>query len=573
MQFIHTRVTDLRDSVDRLIVVMGRRFLLLIALVSHVIKGFLCGGGQEGLIGTPLLFMLRSYGTMDASRIQVLRTIAVSSWSLKPLFGMLSDAVPLGGYHKRPYMALSTVLSLGACLALSLLSPLPPALVTLLVFLVMGQAALSDLLVEAKYAQKVQFAVEAGPDLATFIHTGSSVAQFASILVTGLLLSYAPLQYLYLAPVPVLLLMLWPLYEGGAWLDDAEYRTVDASGGVVAQTSLATTRDDRLLSLCGPLCWYYRSTEDARRIPSIGLDTQKVRDHWRFFALGSIIVACSLATSAIGMAGLSTAWLFGLSLACAGVLIGSLFLLLEDRRVAMIQTYMILCEICNLSTGVADFFFFTDTPEQYPEGPHFSTFFYVTVMGGVGTLLYLLGSVTYYFFMRDWKFRSVLYLSGGMQFSLSWLTIVLVKRWNVAIGLPDWFFVLGGEALQMVAAAWASMPVSLMIMQLCTPGIEATCYALLAGSVNMGRALSRYMGAFALDQFGVKPIGAPGESAQFENYWKVILIGIFMPLIPLMLVHWLIPDGQQTARLVEMAAVATSEEEEEEEEEMKKELY
>lgn len=572
---LQTRVDELRASIDNLVRVMGRRFLLFICLVSHVTKGFLCGGGQEGLIGTPLQFMMRSYGTLSASRIQVLRTIAVSAWALKPLFGMLSDVVPLAGYHKRPYIAAATLLSMVACLALALLSPLSPSAVTILVFVVFAQVAVTDLLTEAKYAQKLYGGESAGPDLATFIHTGSSLAQLASIFVCGLLISYVPLHYLYLAPLPVLALTLWPIYQGGEWLDDTEYssasnggalsrtaieyRTLDASGAEVESPPVA---DDRLCNLCGPLLWYYRSERDARRVPVVGLDTQKVRTNWRLFALGCIIVACSLVTSCIGLAGLSTAWLFGISMACVVVLIAALFLLMEDKRIAMIQTYSILCEVCNLSTGSAEFFFFTDTPAQYPEGPHFSAFFYVTVMGGVGTLLYFVGSITYYLFMRKWRFRSVLYFSGALQFVLSWLTIIMVKRWNIAVGLPDWLFVLGSEALQTVTASWASMPISLMILQLCVPGIEATCYALLAGSINMGRALSRYSGAFALDMFGVNPIGAVGESAQFENFWKVVVISIFMSLIPLALVPFFIPDGKQTDRLLKEEAEATDDDDE-----------
>jgi hypothetical protein len=252
----------------------------------------------------------------------------------------------------------------------------------------------------------------------------------------------------------------------------------------------------------------------------------------------------------MGLTGLPIAWLFALSLLSAGAVIAALFLLLEDRRVALIQTYVLLQSVCNISTSSADFFFFTDTAAQYPEGPHFSTFFYVTVMGIVATLLYLAGVLLYKRFMEEWRFRTVLRLSNALLILFGSLNVVLVLRWNVAAGLPDWLFVLGAEGLQMVTSAWASMPVSLLMIQLCGPGIEATTYALMAGCANLGRALAQYIGAFLLEVLGVRPTGAVGESAQFANLWQASLIALLLPLIPLLLIQWLIPDGYQTSKLL-----------------------
>ena len=158
---------------------------------------------------------------------------------------------------------------------------------------------------------------------------------------------------------------------------------------------------------------------------------------------------------------------------------------------AMIQTYVILQAACGVSTGAADFFFYTDTAAQYPEGPHFSTFFYVTVMGLVATALHLVGVQFYYVFMSHWRFRTVLYVSNTMLMLFSLPMIVLVKRWNVALGLPDWLFVLGTEALQVVTSAWSDMPIGLVMFQLSPAGVEATAFAMLAGRLKVRTSSSR----------------------------------------------------------------------------------
>lgn len=537
-----------RERVDALVRVMGRRFLAQTALITHLCKGFVFGGGQEGLVGTPLQFLLRGYGTLDASRIQVLRTIAVSPWALKPLFGMLSDTLVLGGYNKLPLVLCSTGAAVVACLVLALLGPLTPTVVTLLLLVLFTQVAVADLLIEAKYTQKMVGHDAVGPTLTSFNSLGLAAGQFFSILLCGLLLSYVQhLPYLYLLPVPIFVGLLWPTYEN--WMDDEEYvaptagrsaPTMDASGALVA----APPARNRLLGLCGPALWY--ETRAGAQVPVCGLDTEKVAQHWRVFLLCCVICAVSLLTSLIGLLGWPTVWLFVASLLSACAMVGAMFALLDDRRVALIQTYVVLASVCQVSTGSADFFFYTDSVAQYAAGPHFSTFFYVTVMGVVGTALHICGGLIYYFCMTHWRFHTILRFANLVLIVLSVPQIFLVLRWNLALGVPDWLFVLGLEAAQTVTSAWAGMPITLMVLHLCPPGIEATSFALLAGSANTGRALSQYTGAYLLEAFAVAPRGAVGEDAQFANLWKVYLIGVFLPVIPLLLIPALIPDRRQT---------------------------
>ena len=42
----------------------------------------------------------------------------VSRWSIKPLYGLLSDFVPICGYHRLIYLLITTMINLGAWIAL-----------------------------------------------------------------------------------------------------------------------------------------------------------------------------------------------------------------------------------------------------------------------------------------------------------------------------------------------------------------------------------------------------------------------------------------------------------------------
>lgn len=531
--------TDVKQRFIELFRVLPLRFIMMIIFVEHLFQGFLFGGGGGGLIGVPIMYLLRSYGTLTASRIQILKTIAVSPWALKPLFGMISDTLYLGGYNRLPYIFITIVASAMACLAIVMTWPVSPVVATLLFFLLFLQIAVSDLLIEARYTELVAQYVEIGPDLMSFIHIGGTLAQILSIITTGILITYVPYQYIYLIPLPCLIFLLYPVYQN--WMDDKPYEERVAAPPL---TNLLYSR-----------AWYHVLMKKHRRVmPVVGFDRVKLTENWRIFSLGLIIATISMATSVIGLFDISSLYLFIMSLVGAPLMIGAFFLLI-DHRIAKIQAFVIIQNMFSLSLDSATFFFYTDDAVQYPEGPHFSNFFFITVMGLISTLLALVGLVTYNVFMTRWSYRKILLLTNLMFIIVSLPNIFFFLRWNQYVGIPDAWFVIGCEALQVITGVWSSFPLSIIMLQLCPEGMEATVYALLAGCSNLGSSLSQYQGAFVLDVLGIKPIGAPGESRQFDNLWIAILISILLPVIPIIFIFILIPDALQTDRLLD-AAVA-----------------
>ena len=208
-----------------------------------------------------------------------------------------------------------------------------------------------------------------------------------------------------------------------------------------------------------------------------------------------------------------------------------------------------------ISTESASFFFYTDDEQQYPEGPHFSVYFYVTVMGIVACFMAIAGTLFYNRWLSTWRWRSVFIFTNLFAMLGNLTSIVFYKRWNLLLGIPDQLFVLGTESIQVILFEWTLVPIKIMMFQLCPPGLEATMFALLAGSSNLGAGLSQYQGAFVLDMLNVTPSGAAGESAKFEWLWLAALIHAVGPIIPLMLVFVLIPDRPQTECLLEVTAM------------------
>lgn len=588
----HYRLSRTRFS--QLIMVLGRRFLAMLIMVEWVLQAGVAGGGASGLIGAPIILMLSEYG-LTPSRMQILEAIVVSAWCLKPISALFMEAIYIGGYNKIPYIMITSLGAFMACVLIASFYPFAsPLTLVALLFPLFLQIATADLLIESKYVQKLRRYPDLRPKLVAFVQTGQGVIQLLAIGLLGLLLYVAlPLQYLYLLPAPIFLLILYPAYEN--WIEDTErqpqarheLRVVTASGGSTLVHNCATNErttyqyelsPDELQASRGPLenmlgclCVYrnksagdggeYVITPDevadpstqqwgeAERMPVFGFDRAKITRNWRMFLLSFYIGVLAVLANVLGVLGCSSTVLFTFSLLGALSMIVAFFMLM-DADLARVMTYVILQNMFSVSLRAATYRFYTDDAHAYPEGPHFSREFYITVMGAVGIALGIGGTILYDSFMAHWRYRTIFWVTGLVYIFVSLSNFVLFKRLNVGY-IPDTVFVLGSEVVQVVVGTWNNMPYSIMVLGLCKPGLETLSYAIYAGVLNLGSAFSAFQGAFLLDAMHINPTGnSSGESAQFDNLWIASLIATGIQIVPIVVTNVLIPDSRQTDDLL-----------------------
>jgi hypothetical protein len=152
--------------------------------------------------------------------------------------------------------------------------------------------------------------------------------------------------------------------------------------------------------------------------------------------------------------------------------------------------------------------------------------------------------------MSHWNYRTVLVSTNVVLILVSLPNVALFLHWNRMWGIPDWLFLLGTEAMQVVIGTWCSMPLGLIMNQLCPKDTAATSYALLAGSSNLANGLSQIMGAYLLHLLAINPTGAPSESHQFDNLWIAGLISVVLPILPIVLIFCLIPNISQKENIL-----------------------
>jgi MFS family permease len=112
---------------------------------------------SQGLAGTliqhPLAYHLKSNGMAAIHVAQALAFIAIP-WIVKPLYGLISDSIPLFGYRRKSYLVLVTSLSIAGYLTITGLE-VPDIILSVLFVTTLGIAAM-DVLVDALMVEEGQ---------------------------------------------------------------------------------------------------------------------------------------------------------------------------------------------------------------------------------------------------------------------------------------------------------------------------------------------------------------------------------------------------------------------------------
>jgi MFS family permease len=115
---------------------------------------FAQGIGQAGaLINQPLMYYLKSLG-MTTDQVASLLAVLTLPWVIKPLYGLVSDFIPLFGYRRKTYLFLMNGIAAAGFLWLSGLTA-PNMIVLALLLTALGIAS-SDVLVDALMVENGQ---------------------------------------------------------------------------------------------------------------------------------------------------------------------------------------------------------------------------------------------------------------------------------------------------------------------------------------------------------------------------------------------------------------------------------
>jgi MFS family permease len=167
-------VTD--DGSRRHVLALGAFFALMYAVQS-------LGDPSSGIVAQPLRSLLREW-PLDAGEIALFMALVGLPWALKPVFGLLSDFVPLAGTRRRHYLLLATG---SACIGFAVLAGAPlfaddrAWLLAILLMPAIG-VAFGDVLIDGLMVEEGQ-----PTGLTGVLQSVQWTASYAAMLATGLI--------------------------------------------------------------------------------------------------------------------------------------------------------------------------------------------------------------------------------------------------------------------------------------------------------------------------------------------------------------------------------------------------
>lgn len=166
---------------------------LIAILTVYFVQGIL------GLARLAVSFFLKDNLALSPAEVAALMGVAAIPWVIKPVFGFLSDGLPLFGYRRRPYLVLSGILGTLSWVALAtvvdsaltatlaiLLSSISVALSDVIVDSLVVERARKESLVQAGSLQSLTWGISAVGGLITAYLSGWLLQHFSNQTVFGI---------------------------------------------------------------------------------------------------------------------------------------------------------------------------------------------------------------------------------------------------------------------------------------------------------------------------------------------------------------------------------------------------
>jgi len=537
----------------RLITVLSLRYFLFL-LITQI---FICGV-YASLIGSSFLPIFQSLG-VDAATEQLLVLVCTVPYTAAPLIGVISDIIPLGGYHKKYWMVVAILLGSMGSAILTTTDTNTVVVVSCLVVMNL-ELAVVNLLNEGKYSELIRAHPEVAADIITFQQGCSAMGSLVAMCFVGPLTDSGRIKILFQIAFMVGLMPLIPLLFN--WLPEEKRKFYTTANTTATATTSDTTNssssnsDSNTVQLLknGCSCMAFDVDRLVQQRSTVGIALL-------VGIVGPILAVVSAYLSrTVGIAAVALVLLL--------VLVVSYRIL--PRIVANLVCYTILTRASSPSIRSALQYFYTASPDCLPDGPHFSYTYYLTYNGIIGEIFMLTAIVVYQAYLSRWSYQSVLFFTLFLSCSGRLVDVAMVLRWNITtFGIPDSvFFLLGSSMLESMTSMLHLMPFGAIVGKLCPPGTETATFAFIAGVSSFSTTFGSLVGSAMMDLVGLQTTlhttttkgenddGSSAEQPQQQcdfTSLPLLIIGlaIVLPIaVGVPAIKTFIPDALQSEKLV-----------------------
>ncbi|KAL6538389.1 hypothetical protein OROGR_012377 [Orobanche gracilis] len=476
-------------------VAFGASFLWLVCLI-YFTQGF------RSFVWTAVSYQLKDKLKLSPSASQFVTSVAFFPWSIKPLYGIISDCIPIRGRKRIPYLVIATLLSLLPWLILSInISSRSSKLYFMILLTVQNLgSAMADVVIDAMIAEAVRLerASFAG-DLQSISWMAMAFGGLCGSLVGGYALTNLQIDQIFLlfSSLQAIQLLSCGLVEESSVDSNfpSEYST---SNGHSHSANDKDYRED-----------ISKSQYDTSTNKSTNNTSRRKRNHKS--AKQGPVSASKYQVPEVQRS-VTRKWIHSLKTATY-----SLFMAFRQPIILRPMTWFFLAHVTVPNISTIMFYYQTETLNL--EASFLGT---ARVVGWLGLML---GTVIYNRYLKKMKLRRILLCA---QIGLSLLTLldgVLVSRSHLSVGISDKVMVLFGSALSDGINQFKFMPFLILSGQLCPPGIEGTLFALFMSINNLGSTIGSFIGAGLASVLNI-------SSGNFDNLLVGIVIQVACTLIP-----------------------------------------
>ena len=400
----------------------------------------------QGVIGLASLaksFFLKDELHLSPSEAAVVTSISSLPWLVKPLWGFISDTVPLFGYKRKSYLCLMGVLG---CVAWSTLSQ-GVAVVdnrwTASFLFAVGSLsiAFSDVLIDSIVVERARESEDNSTtgSLQSLCWGMVAFGGIASSYFSGELVEEKGSAFVFACTAVFPLLI-----AGAAFLVNEEKQ--DEMSSSIETTTVVNVVD-------GGEC------KEPETIPTVSAEEKN----------GGVVEA--------GKETLSMLWS-----------------VVKQKQIWGPALFMYLWQ-ATPSPGSAMFYFSTNELHFSPEFLGRVSFARsLAALGGVGL---------YNAYFKYVPLKKMFTYSAILATALGSTQLLLVSGYNRELGISDELFALTDSAVLTVLGEISFLPVLVLAAKICPKGVEATLFASLMSLFNFGGVTSQFLGAGLTEKLGV----------------------------------------------------------------------
>lgn len=544
----------------------GPKFSLSLGLCYTLSKG---AASRIINVSRQPMFIVR-YG-LNVARYQRLASMYSLGWSLKPFIASITDVIALFGYTKRWYMALSAVLGTATALAYALLPAKESSAnaAAAFVFLTCFGKSNIDILSQGHFSRSIRENPEVGPSVVSWVWAMTFVGTILASCMMGPLsdakLTYVGIILSAALQLATVFFFIFNMYgekknrtnrRKDALMQFREQRRLEqqqvVDGRVVEP--VADSGDLKMLSVVEvPGCPgedddadFVEPDIDSCLGGAVEVNIDVAVRNWRLIVY-ALIMTCGIITQACVMVLGTRRQLLYACIGVAIVFMGGAFLSLP-LIVAKAAVFIYLNSLLYLQIPGALSNFYLAKPTCLPDGPHFSYTFYQTVGALITDVGGVTGAVLFTRFFSKHRYAFVFIATSLLQVLGSIFDLIIVKRWNTHIGIPDHaMYILGDAIVYEICFVMSLMPGQVLMSRLCPRGTETIAFAILAGFNSAGNSMSLAVGSLLMENFW--PVSAK-PPCDFTNVPYLIITGhLCTPLLIIPLAFLLLPKARICDRI------------------------